>query len=643
MGTETARQMELSCPLDPAVLRVRHLSGTERLGQCFEYALTLYSEKSDVEAEKLLGHHASVRLRCGEQPERYFDGIVCQFDTTGRQGGYWTYRMVLRPWLWLLSRNSDCRVFQRATTLDIFHSILEGYSDKELENRLTYTQKPREYCVQYRESDLAFVSRLFEEDGVYYYFKHANGRHTLVLADSSNAHEPISGYEKLGLRRSDDEKSAKPMVYRWRTAKRIQAGIYTHTDYDFTKPNATLLSQRSDPQEHTNAEAELFDYPGLYSEVATGTDLAAVRMEQIVAAYSVSEGSCDAAGLSAGALFSLTASLRDADNHEYLVTSASYDADSGGFETGSHEASSFGMAMSAIDSTITFRPPRRTPAPVIVGAQTATVVGPKGNEIWTDKYGRVKVQFHWDRRGKHNEDSSCFVRVAQPWTGSKWGAQFVPRVGQEVTVEFLEGTPDRPLITGMVYNANNPPPFALPSKQTQSGFKTQSTPKGSESDYNELRFDDDKGHEEIHVQAQRDLTMMVKHDSAAEIGHDASWHVKNNVSVSVAEGDHDTTVAKGAMRAEVKESLYGVTAKEVAVSASDAITLRVGDVSIRLDKTSITLTVDKNAEIKLDLADLSIVGTTTVNINPPGVVPMGAAKLPDLLTRMCSPEAEADA
>jgi type VI secretion system secreted protein VgrG len=644
MGIEAERKLELHSPVGADKLLIREFHGAEQLSACFEYVLSLYSENHNIKPEDLLGEHVSIRVRAGGQPERFIDGICCELGHVGSRGRYATYQMVLRPWLWLLSTRSDCRIFQKRSSVEILKEVVAGWGDGtfEIELRVKDAPEEREYCVQYSESDLSFVMRLLEDDGLYFYFEHEKNKHKLIVTDDKSGHKTAPGVEKLSMRKWDSERKDAASIWGWSAKSAVTPGGIAMRDYDYEKARADIDVDRTSPKTKQGRDkvAVIYEYPGHYREVEEGNKRQTTRLEELQANFETAEATTDASGLNAGTLFTLTDHKREVENREYLVTSVIYQADSGAFESGDGAGADFQAKLRCIPTQRPFRPARRTAWPVVPGAQTATVVGHKEGEVTFDEYATVKVHFHWERARRNSKAAdppddhcSCWVRVAQSWTGAEWGALFLPRVGQEVVVEFLDGNPDRPLITGSVYNNRNQPPY---KKASQSGWKTRTLNQTDKSKYNELRFDDEKGREEVHIRAQRDFTTKVIHDSTATVGNDAAHTVKNNLTVNVSEGNHDTVVSKGAMRAEVKDSLYGVTAKEVAVSASDAITLRVGDVSIRIDKTSIALTVDKSAEIKLDLMNLSILGTM-VNINPPGVVPLGAAKLPGLLTQMCTP------
>lgn len=586
MGIETDRHLELTSALGPDKLLIRHFVGTEGLGRCFEYTLTLYSLDHDIKMESLLGTHATVRVRTAST-ERFFDGVVFEFAHVGNHLRYATYQMTLRPWLWVLAQNSDCRIFQGQKSFEIAKQLFNEFGLGPIKERLTHTDryKPRKFCVQYRESHLNFISRLLESDGIYYYFTHEKQKHTLVLADDSmSSHDAAPGFEELSYNRLEDDKGEPRTFFDWAATKRVQPGIYTLLDYDFKKPSADLSADRLERKEHKYADGEWFDYPGHYKVVPDGKTIARIRGEERMSSYEVSEGSTDAVGLYPGCAVKLADHPRKDQNREYLVIGMSYTADSGSFETDeSGGRLIYEARVKAIPRSVAFRPTRVTPAPFIAGVQTATVVGAEGQEICTDKYGRVKVQFHWDRRGKRNQDSSVFIRVAQVWAGARWGAIFIPRVGQEVVVEFLEGNPDKPLIIGSVYNESNQVPYALTEQETKSGFKTHSTKGGSRDDYNELRFEDKKGEEELHIQAQKDFTSKTKHDSTHEI--------QNKLSVTVDDAEYDTLVKKGKMTTKVPMNTFEV-------DSGKKIHLHVGKNEIIIDQTGITLT-DGIAEIKL--------------------------------------------
>lgn len=574
MGVEAERFMRFDCPLGNDMLWVRHFSGSEALGDCFEYSVMLFSKYPYIKGEDILGQSATVEVLFNPDKPRYFNGIVCEFGYVGTQEGHYAYRAVLRPWFWLLSRNRECRIYQNMTTLDIKTEIFSRYAFAESEEHCYGTLTPREYCVQYRESDFDFVSRLFESDGLYYYFKHEKDKHTLVALDSPSAHSPASGYEEVYYGRLEDEKQRSIGVfYEWSCKQSITSGKLVLSDFNFKKSRSDMKVDRAEPKKHEHADGEIFDYPGRYVEVASGEDNAKVRLEELQVGYDVSRGVTDSRGLSTGSTFKLKGHPREAQNKEYLIVGTHYDIDSGSFRSGTVSHPQMTTHVTVIDKTIQYRPASTTPIPRIPGPQTAKVVGPKDVEIWTDEFGRVKVQFPWDRYGKNDATSSCFVRVSQAWAGSDFGSMHIPRIGQEVLVDFIDGDLDRPIIVGRVYNDANMPPFKLTDNATQSGIRSH-TIKGPKDAYNELRFEDKQDEELVNLQAQKDLTTKVKHNSSTTIGNNHTHKVKKDMRVTVEEGSYETKVEK----------------KNFLVEAKTKIKLVVGTVSIELDDKSIKLT-----------------------------------------------------
>ncbi|HEX7672419.1 MAG TPA: type VI secretion system tip protein VgrG, partial [Polyangiaceae bacterium] len=514
--------MQLSGPitidttLGSGVLVFRSMTAREALGEPFLFDLEVLSQRDDLTPKDLLGQPVSVHLDTADDGTRHFTGLVTRLEYQGSGTDYSTYRLILRPWVWFLTRSTNSRVFQQQSVPDIIKKIFRDYGFTDFTESLHETHPVLDYVVQYRETDFDFVSRLMERAGIYYFFQHTADRHQLVLADSYGSHEAAPGYETLPFRPPDVHRDAAlEFVERWELTEEVTPGRYSNADFDFTRPNLRLFATRAAPKDHANAAFEVYEYPGRFLENADGDAIASVRLEQSQAAFEVGIGASNARGLGVGNLFSLVDHPRGDQNREYLVTAAEYvlrghDLTSGGGEDGDAYRSTF----EARDSKVPFRLPLSTEKPIMRGPQTATVVGKAGEEIWTDEYGRVKVQFHWDREGLRDENSSCFVRVSQGWSGDHWGSIHIPRIGHEVIVDFLEGDPDQPIITGRVYNGQNKPPYDLPANQTQSGIKSRSTKGGGSSNFNEIRFEDKLGSEELHMQAEKDHTVLVKHDQS---------------------------------------------------------------------------------------------------------------------------------
>ncbi|HET6278678.1 MAG TPA: type VI secretion system tip protein VgrG, partial [Candidatus Polarisedimenticolia bacterium] len=532
--------IELSTTLGEDVLLFHSMSATEQLGGLFEYKLEMESTDEKVKFEDILGQHVTVRLTLHNDKERFFNGYVTRFSQVEAEPDKSRYSAVVRPWLWFLTRTSDCRIFQEMTVPEVIEKVFAEHDYAAFENKLSGSYRKWVYCVQYRETDFNFVSRLMEQEGIYYYFKHAKDKHTLILADAYNSHEAIPGYEEVPyfpptanvVRESDHFTS-------WSASQEVQSGAYTLTDFDFEKPKADLAVKSTASRKHDKAKLEIYDYPGEYLESGDGEQYVKARLEELQAQHERVNGAGNVRGMYSGGLFKLTKYPRGDQNREYLVVSADHRLQGMAYaSSGESAADQYTGSIVAMDSKEPYRPMRVTPKPIVQGPQTAIVVGKAGEEIWTDKYGRVKIQFHWDREGKEDENSSCWVRVAQVWAGKTWGGIQIPRIGQEVIVEFLEGDPDRPIITGRVYNADAMPPYALPDNQTQSGIKSRSSKGGAGENFNELRFEDKKGEEQVFLHAEKNQDIEVENDETHWIGHDRTKKVDNDEKTTIG---HDRT------------------------------------------------------------------------------------------------------
>ena len=462
----------------------------EELGRPYRCEIDLLSQDTSVSFDDLLGQNMTVRLEIPDGETRLFNGFVTRFAMVGTQNDAIHYRAELRPWLWFLTHTADCRIFQEMSASEIILQVFRDQGFTDFDDRLSETYRTREYCVQYRESDFDFVSRLMEEEGISYYFLHEQGR-TFWFSPTGSA--PTS--RSPATRNSpyyppeDSSRRERDHIYGWEAWQEVCTGTFAHTDFDFTASNADLQSKGSIAREHALANLEVFDYPGGYTDSTDGEQYAKVRIQEAQAQQYRKRGAGNARGLMTGALFSLTGFPRDDQNVEHLVIFARHVIEAEDYRTGDGAgAGHYRNEFMVLPSTEPFRTRSTTPKPVVRGPQTAIVVGKSGEEIWTDEYGRVKVQFHWDRYGAHDENSSCWIRVAQISAGKGWGALFVPRIGQEVIVEFLEGDPDRPIITGRVYNGQSTVPYDLPANATRSTIKTNSSKGGG--GFNEIRFED---------------------------------------------------------------------------------------------------------------------------------------------------------
>ena len=508
-----------------------NMTATESLGRLFSYRIEAISKNPQVDLRALLGTPMTVKLVTPQGYTRYFNGMVNECE----QGGfvnidnvrYAVYTFGVVPKAWLATRRRDCRIYRSMSVPQIVKSVLAdaGYADVKLS--LSGTYAPRDYCVQYRESSFDFISRLMEQEGIYYFFTHADGVHTMVLADALGAHSPVSGFEQIPYAPPTGRgKRMKASISDWTTARAMNATRVQLDDYDYLKPKASLLATEDVTDKHDAHSLSgldiydyAYDYVGHDQRLQDGQRYAQVRADALNVPMLTSAGHTDACGVTTGALFRLKDfPLADA-NQEYLVIETEMRLVEPDYVTGGgadEGEEPFRCAFRAIRSRQPFRTMPLTPRPVIAGLQTAVVEGNTPEDIAVDKYGRVQVTFFWNRPAKPNAQSSCPVRVAQMWAGKRWGAQFIPRVGQEVVVSFLDGNPDRPLIIGSVYNADNMPPYSLPENRTQSGVKSRSH-TGSTEDYNEIRFEDKKGSEEVLIHAQKNLREESEHDHDVQV------------------------------------------------------------------------------------------------------------------------------
>src|ERR1700761_2507263 len=521
------------------------MHGVEQMSQPFEWRLDLISEQGDIDPDDILGESVSIGFTLPNGKQRFFSGIVSEFSTGGWLQNYSKYRAIVRPWYWLLTRTADCRIFQELTVPDIFEEVVKQYGFTDYQLKLSGSYQAWEYCVQYRETDFNFLSRLLEQEGIYYFFVHEEGKHTLVLADDPGQHTTFAGYDTVPYYApgGKDTLRERDHLEDWSWTKTVQPVTFATTDFDFEKPRKSLAGSETISRKHQQANYEIFDYPAELSALDSAqSDLTAkVRIQELQAAYLTAKGHGNAAGLGTGWMFTLDKYPRKDLNIKYLITRSTYQLTADSYEPGDTPvADEFAVGIEAIDAATPFRPERRTPKPVVQGAQTAMVVGKSGEEIFTDKYGRVKVQFHWDRYGKQDEKSSCWIRVAQLWAGKTWGGIHIPRIGQEVIVSFLEGDPDQPIITGRVYNGDSMPPYGLPANATQSGIKSRSSKGGGDANFNEIRFEDKKGAEMLTLHAEKDQEVTVENDETVSIGHDRKETVGHDETITVGNNRTET-------------------------------------------------------------------------------------------------------
>jgi type VI secretion system secreted protein VgrG len=628
------RKITIKTPLDAEKLLIRAATVTEHLGRPFEMEVELLSPDESVDFNKVMGREVRVSVALDDGGARHFHGFVSHFSQGNRLGRYATYKARVVPWLWFLSQTADCKIFQAKSAADIIKEVFREHGFTDFKDSLTKTYRTREYCVQYRESDYAFVQRLMEEEGIYYYFTHSESGHKVVLADSYSGHEAVPGKSIEYLPPSDNVVREKDHIYEWLKTQELRPGKYVLTDYDFTKPRASLLTQYVQKRDIPNSEGEWFDYPGGYTVTADGDHYVRSRLESLQAQFERVNAECNVRTLGVGHLFKLEGYPRKDQNKEYLVVAATYRLDAGEYEseTGLGEED-FTCVFEAMDSKEPFRAAMATRKPRVGGAQTATVVGPSGEEIHTDKYGRVRVQFHWDRLGQRDEKSSCWVRVSQIWAGKNWGWVTIPRIGQEVVVDFLEGDPDQPLIVGRVYNQDNMPPYELPGNKTQSGIKTRSSPNGSPDNFNEIRFEDKKGSEQLYIHAEKnqdivvenDETHSVGHDRKKDIGNDETTHVKANRTETV---DKEETITIHGGRTETVDKEEKITisgGRTENVSKDESITIGGARTESVAKDESITISGGRTENVSKN-ESITIGGDRSVNVSKGETVSIGKAQ-----------------
>ncbi|WP_289240975.1 type VI secretion system tip protein TssI/VgrG [Delftia sp.] len=552
------RRVTIHTPLGDE-LHLRELRGQENISQLFSLDVEMLSENESIDPKVLLGKNATIEIETQGGGRRFIDGIVTRFGMQGQDHRHYAYKARLSPWLWLATRKSDFRIFQNLNVPDIVEQVLGVYGHP-MQRKLTRAYRSWDYCVQYNESDCDFVSRLMEHEGIYYFFAHAMGEHTLVLCDDIIAsHGALPGGESIPF--YPPEKAAagdQENIHAWQLEQEIKPGRHYIDDYDFKKPRAELSHMRRDPPGHAHDGHETYEWPGGYTEYGDGDAYIRVRLKQGLTGHSRVRGQSCHRALATGYTFSLYNYPRGDQNRQYLITGLSYhlkenprvSAVAPGAKGSAAEDGSFQRyELQAQPTSLAFTPPRTTPKPRTTGPQTAVVVGPAGEEIWTDEYGRIKVQFHWDRLGSKDQNSSCWIRVATNWAGPGFGAISIPRIGHEVVVDFLNGDPDYPIVTGCVYNAANMPPWALPANATQSGIKTRSSKGGAAGagmkngpgDANAIRFEDKAGQEQLWLHAQKDQLTEVENDEDKWVGNDRRKTVDRD-ETSVIHRDRTETV-----------------------------------------------------------------------------------------------------
>ncbi len=639
------RSIKVHGPVPTEEMQLLRAEVREGFGKATEIDLEFMSTKIDLDLDKVLGKPVTIEIETEENGKRYFAGHAIEVVFEGIYQGQGHYVASLRSWNWFLTRTTDSRIFQDKSAIEIIKEIFADHGFNDFKDETTQTFPKRVYCVQYRETDHDFVHRLMVEEGIYYFFDYEMNKDTLVMIDSASKHKSIEErsdidffFKEDGYRRRDDH------VFDWRERESLRSGTVTLDDYDHTKPSSDLTAAKTMKKgSHSHNGYEIYDHPGRYDETSRGETFARIRAEAFVSEFDRSRGIANVRTMACGYRFKLQNHPRTSANQEYLVIEAIHQLQiETDYDKGELGESALGervvldlkknkdpyrVTFRAQPATVEYRSPHPCPRPVIPGLQTAVVTGPKGKEIYTDKYGRVKVQFHWDREGKKDEKTTCWIRKAEPWTGKKWGMVWVPRIGQEVVVQFEEGDPDRPMIVGMLYNEDFQHPYTLDANMTMMGWTTRSTEKGKTDTFHELVFEDKIEKEYVRFQSERDYKQIVKNNAEITVGlehkdkGDMTITIHNDRTETVKEGDHTFKVEKGKETYEIKkdrdvkvgdnhtedvgknqdvsigQNQTVDVGQNITIEAGTKITLKVGGTSIVMDAMGITL---KASNIKND-------------------------------------------
>jgi type VI secretion system secreted protein VgrG len=658
--TQDGRLMSIATPLGKDYLLVNRFTATEGLSQLFSIDIELLHEENTVsfspttvDPHSLIGQAVTLSIAASDGSTREFTGMVNKFSQGNRDVRFSYYYISVVPHIWLLTQKSQSRMFQQKSVPDILKTVLTGF---QVKYELQDTYEPRNYCVQYRETDFDFVSRLMEEEGIYYYFEHSGGAHQMIIADTPQSHRDCPGKSTIPFFVNvGDADAFIGSVSSFLSDYKLQTGKVTLWDYNFQLPTNRLdLEQPSRFSFGDSQKLEKYDYPGGYARKYDGIDKgggeqagelnkvfndrqSSVKkmMESLDSQVTTATGNSDCCSITAGYRFTLSQHPNSDVNKQYTIVTATHEAEQNPSYVSNEGATDpYTNSFTCIAHGAGqpgFRPLHKTPRPTVQGSQTAVVVGPGGEEIYTDKYGRVKVQFNWDRDGKVNESSSCWVRVAQTWAGNKWGTMFIPRIGMEVLVHFLEGDPDQPIITGCVYNPQTMPPYTLPDEKTKSTIKSNSSKGGG--GFNEFRFEDKKGSEQIFIHAEKNKDIRVKNDCMETIMHDRHLIIENDQYEKVKkdkhlqiEHDHIEKIG-GTMSLKVGTDLQQKVGNNYAVDAGMGVHIKAGMSAVIEAGTSVTMKVGGNF-VSVGPSGVTISGTM-VMINSGGAGGSGAGCSPD--------------
>ncbi|NCH72602.1 type VI secretion system Vgr family protein [Cronobacter dublinensis] len=597
-------------PLPPETLLFKSLSGTEQLSALYEFDVEFLSPFNDLDIKGLLGKPVTIEIRNSSLTPRLLNGDIIRLSQEGQDENgerYYRYRATLCPALWYLTQNRDFRIWQEKTVPEIIRALLNEYQIP-FELQLCGEYRNWGYCVQYNESDFDFISRLMEHEGIYYYFRHESESQTLVITDSPFKHRPLQGYDIINWNIPANKTPANAEgIHSWRISGAITPSLYSHDDYDFRKPRARLFEARENPRSFAARKAEIYDWPGRYTDHQHGQNYVKVRQQELESKHEQMSGSATSLGIAPGFTFRFAGAPRREDEGEYLTVRATYLLTENPYTSSAETPAIHQIDFDVVSADLNWRPQRNTPWPRTYGPQTAEVVGPQGEPIWTDKYGRVKVKFRWDRYSETDDSCSCWVRVSSTWAGWKYGGMQIPRVGEEVVVDFINGDPDRPIITGRVYNEESMPPWDLPADATRMGFMSRSK-SGSQDNANYLFMEDRLGQESFDMHAERDMNVSVEND--------LNVHVEGNRNLTVDK--HDTQTLKDSSDISVTGYLNKTITQNMVTNSSATISNGAKNIMFSAsEKIIYGQTVDKENKASISAAP-SDANAKVPHISKPG-------------------------
>ncbi|HAU9493402.1 TPA: type VI secretion system tip protein VgrG [Escherichia coli] len=617
------------------------LGGTETVGELFTYSIKLktpdilnlgyVSPAANLQLKPMVGKDLCVHIELDGGGKRYISGLVTAARVAGHQGRSVVYELLLEPWLKILTHTSDYKAFQNKNVVDILDEVLDEYP-WPVEKRLVENYPTRAWQVQYGETDFAFIQRLMQEWGIYWWFEHSENSHTLVLADAINVHKacadsPLVCYYQKGL------KLDKEFIHTITANESLRSGQWVLNDFDFMKPRSLLKSTVANPRETGLAEYEHYEWPGDYFTKSEGEMLTRIRMEEQRSPGSRVQGSGNIRTLMTGFTFTLENYPTAEVNREYLLVQTTLFIQDNAQHSGQEQHFSYSTSFELHPTSEVYRPQRTLSKPHTKGPQSAIVTGPAGQEIWTDKYGRVKVQFGWDRYGKNDENSSCWVRVSYPWAGKGFGGIQIPRIGQEVLVDFKNGDPDLPIIVGRTYNQDTMPPWGLPGAATQSGFYSH-TIGGGPTNANALRFEDKPGGEEVWLHAEKDQRIEVNNNESHWVGNNRLKVIDKTETAIIGEERSLTVQMDDTSLAGQNKTIQAV--QNLRLAAGDSIILSCGKTILQMTSDGIfnitcknfNITATENGKINTQSGQLDLnMNDRAADILPPGASEKTALQL----------------